>query len=181
MLTFTSLGGFTVKCTGANAPVLAFPGSSSDGGKDVVTLLSQPAPEEETASNILSWPGEYNVAGVSVRGIGHEEGQQVSYVSELDGVRCAFLSSPLREWTDPQIESVGDIDVLVLPAEEAKVAQRLIDEFDPRVLILLPTKDKDAYAAIAKQVGLKPDAVMAEYKLKANLPAEGREVVVLQK
>ena len=179
-LTFTSLGDLTVRCVGAAAPVLSFPDKAPANTADIV-LLSQPIPEEETAANILSWPGEYNESGVSVHGIGHEDGQQVSYVMELDGVRCAFLSSPLREWTDRQIESVGDIDVLVLPAEEAKIAQKLIDEFDPRVLILLPTKDREALDSIAKLVGLKPEARMEEYKLKGSMPAEGREVVVLQK
>jgi hypothetical protein len=79
------------------------------------------------------------------------------------------------------MEAVGDIDVLVLPTDEVKVAQKLVDEFDPRVLILLPTKDADAYAAIAKVVGVKPEAVVDEYKLKGQLPQEGREVVVLRK
>jgi hypothetical protein len=49
------------------------------------------------------------------------------------------------------------------------------------VLIRIPTKDKNAFDAIAKSVGLKPDGTMAEYKLKGNLPQEGREVVVLRK
>ncbi len=177
-LTFSTLGGCTVRVTGAARPAIIFP-ASSGSAKDVLELLS--SPEEEQREGAVSWPGEYNIGGVSVWGIGHSEGQQISYVAELDGIRCAFLSSPLQDWTDRQLEMVGEIDVLVLPAEDQKVAQKLIDEFDPRILIIIPTEDKEAYAAIAKLVGVKPDSTMAEYKMKSTLPAEGREVVVLRK
>ena len=96
-------------------------------------------------------------------------------------MRCAFLSSPLQEWTDKQLESVGDVDVLALPADDLKLSQKLIDEFDPRVLIILPSKNKDTYDSLAKVVGVKSENIVSEYKLKAQLPAEGREVVVLRK
>lgn len=177
-LTFSTPGDTTVRVTGAGRPVIVFPASSADA-KDSLVLL--PSPEEEQREGVISWPGEYNTGGVSVRGVGHGDGQKVSYVAELDGVRCAFLSSPLQDWTDKQLEMVGEIDVLVLPAEEQKVAQKLIDEFDPRILVIIPTDDKEAYAAIAKLTGVKPESTMAEYKMKGTLPAEGREVVVLRK
>ena len=177
-LTFSPLGTSGLRVSGAERPILVFPDAAADG-KDAIVLL--PGPEEEMRAGVISWPGEYNESGVSVRGVGHGEGQQVSYVADIDGVRCAFLSSPLQDWTDKQLETVGDIDVLVFRAENQKVAQKLIDEFDPRVLIILPAGDKEAYGAITKLVGLKPEGVMGEYKLKGTLPAEGREVVVLKK
>ncbi|MFA6039690.1 MAG: hypothetical protein WCV62_02795 [Candidatus Peribacteraceae bacterium] len=178
-LTLTTLGGSSLRISGAERPVLVFPDSSKIDGKEVLALLANP--EEEIREGVISWPGEYNAAGVSMRGIGHGEGQQVSYVVELEGIRFGFLSSPLQDWTDKQLEMVGDIDVLVIPAEAQKVAQKLIDEFDPRILVLIPTNDKEAYAAIAKLVGVKPESTMSEYKMKSTLPAEGREVVVLRK
>lgn len=177
-LTFTTLGGSCVRITGAERPLLIFPDPAKIE-KNALSLLAEP--EEEQHEGVISWPGEYNVAGVSVRSIGHGEGRQVSYVMELDDIRCGFLSSPLQPWTDKQLELVGDIDILVLPAENQKTAQVLIDEFDPRVLILTPTGDKEAFAAIAKLVGVKPESTMEEFKLKGTLPAEGREVVVLRK
>ncbi len=178
-LTFTTLGGTGVRISSSNSSVTVFPSSSVAGGKDMLVLLSEP--EETPSEGVISWPGEYNTSGVSVRGVGHGEGQQISYVASIDGIRCAFLSSPLQDWTDKQLEMVGDIDVLVLPAEGQKIAQKLIDEFDPRILILIPTDDNAAYSAIAKLVGVQPDSTMAEYKMKSTLPAEGREVVVLRK
>lgn len=177
-LTFTSLGGTTIRVDGTPSTLTFFPADVKAPDKGALLLLS--SPEEETTAGVISWPGEYDISGMSIKGIGHGEGQQVSFVLTFDGVRMAFLSSPLQDWSDKQLEVVGDIDVLVLPTDEVKTAQKLIDEFDPRALVLIPTK-KDSYEALAKVVGVKPEAVMGEYKLKATLPAEGRDVVVLRK
>ena len=156
-----------------------FPDSTPKSSKDGITLVAVPADPSlgSGQESVLSWPGEYNLGGVSVRGIGHNDGKQVSYVTDPDGVRCMFLSAPVQDWTDKQIEAVGDIDVMVLPASEVKLTQKLVDEFDPRVLILLPGKDKDALKAVEKIIGVKER--VSEYKIKGSLPQEGREVIVL--
>ncbi len=173
MLTFTSLGGTSVRLTGGTKPFVVFPAKPEH--KDAIVLM--PNPQEENTDSMLSWPGEYNLAGVSIKGIGHLEGQQVSYVLEADGIRIAFLSAPLQDWTDKQMELVGEIDVLVLPVSDSKLTQKLVDEFDPRILLLLRTDAKDAYDAVAKIIGVKE--TVEEYKLKGSLPAEGREVICL--
>lgn len=177
-LTFTALGGHSFRVAGGQRALVVFPADAAEPAKETLTLL--PGPEEQSRDNVISWPGEYNEYGISLKGIGHEEGQQASYIVEVEGVRCGFLSSPLRDWSDKQLEMAGDLDLLVLPTDDEKIAQKLIDEFDPRVLVLLPVKG-DAYDVIAKSAGAKPESVTAEYKLKGQLPAEGREVVVLRK
>ena len=174
MIQFTSLGPDSCKITGGEKPVIVFP-EAAKADQNMITLL--PVPEESTTVGALSWPGEYNEAGISIRGIGHAEGQQVSYVLEMDGVRIGVLSSPLKDWSDKQVEGAPNIDVLVIPAGDPKVVQKLVDEFDPRVLILLPGTDKNALAAVEKGIGVKER--VGEYKLKGSLPAEGREVIVL--
>ncbi len=176
MLTFSALSESSVKIAGGQTPVTVFPDASpkSVSEKDGIVILS--VPEDVMRDKIVTWPGEYNMGGVSIRGIGHEDGKQVSYVLTIDGIRIGLLSAPLKEWSDAQIESVGDIDVLVMPAGETKICQKLIDEFDPRVLLVLPGKEKGALGAIEKIIGAKQTA--DEYKVK-SLPQEGREVVVL--
>lgn len=174
MITFTALSPTSFKLVNGDASLVVFP-DSGKAAKDGITLLA--VPEEKETKGIISWPGEYNMSGVSLRGIGHDDGKQVSYVADPDHVRCAFLSEPLKDWTDKQIEAVGDIDVMVMPAADPKLTQKLVDEFDPRVLILLPGKDKDALKAVEKVIGVKQK--VSEYKIKGSLPQEGRDVVVL--
>jgi hypothetical protein len=172
MLTFVAVDRTTFRLKGGEKDLIVFP--SDKGTPGAISLFS--TPRENMQDIDVSWPGEYNEAGVSIRGIGHLDGQQVSYVIEQDGVRAAFLSAPLQDWTDAQIEMVGDVDVLVMPASEAKLTQKLVDEFDPRILILLPGAE-GALGAISKTIGVKE--TVSEYKLKGALPAEGREVIAL--
>jgi hypothetical protein len=177
MLTFSALSATSLRISGGSAPVTVFPDAAPKDVKEKDGIVLLPVPEEQLHTQIVSWPGEYNIAGISIIGVGHNEGRQASYVATIDKVRVGCLSLPLCEWTDAQMEAVGDMDVLVMTAGETKLCQKLIDQFDPRVLIILPGKDKAALGALEKVIGAKQ--TMSEFKLKGSLPAEGREVVVL--
>ena len=107
------------------------------------------------------------------------EGQQVSYVVDVDGVRCAFLSSPLQDWTDYELELLGDIDVLAISGEKPKVVQKIVEEVDPRMVVITPIDGKveGGIVAACGGEGVEPTK---EFKLKGSLPPEGRQVVVLK-
>ncbi len=174
MLTFTSPTAGTLKISGPAKPVLVFP-AKVPTTDDVIALCS--APVEQALDTVISWPGEYNLSEVTVRGIGQAEGQQVSFVIDTDGTRIGCVSQPLTEWTEKQMELAGDLDILVLSPGEPKITQKLVDEFDPRILLLLPGEKKTDLEAAIKVLGLKE--TVSEYKLKGTLPVEGREVYVL--
>jgi hypothetical protein len=173
MLTFTHLSGPSIRVTGGGIPVVSFPAKTVDGA---VNLL--PSPQEFPSREMLSWPGEYDVAGVTVRGIGQQEGQKVSYAVETDGVRIAFPNSPLEPWEEGDIERLGEVQVLVLPTDDPKLCQTLLDEVDPRVLVLVPGADGTLHPDVLKAAGAVDKEHVSEYKLKGSLPQEGREVVV---
>ncbi len=173
MLTFTPLGKTSVRIAGGSLPIVTFPDAPVDGA---LSLL--PAPEESPVRTVLSWPGEYDVGGITVRGIGHQEGKKVSYAVEVDGIRIACPVSPLEELTDRDLELYGDVHVLILPAEDPKRCQKMLDEIDPRILILTPASDGLLHQDVLKACGAVGQEQVSEYKLKGSLPQEGREVVV---
>lgn len=173
MLTFSSLGGQGIRITGGSKPVSVYPMKKTEGD---VTIL--PAPEEEMTESTVSWPGEYDYAGITVRGIGHSDGQQISYLVDVDGTRCAFPSSPLQEWKDEDVEKLGDVHILVLPAESPKVAQTLLEDVDPRMLILVPGKNGKMDSEVVKHCGGQGKEAVSDVKVKGSFPAEGREVIV---
>ena len=175
-LTFSSLGSSAVQVTGAERSLAFFPGKAA--GKDVLAFFALPA--EEPPKNTISWPGEYNIAGVSIRGVGQKEGQHVSYGMEVDGVRAAFIAAPFEEWTDHEIELLGEVDVLVLPNDNPKIAQKLIDELDPRLLVLVPNADGKFDSELLRSCGATGKEHVKDFKLKGSFSAEGREVVVLE-
>ncbi|UPA22641.1 hypothetical protein K8942_00290 [Candidatus Peribacteria bacterium] len=172
-LTFSLVGGSTLKCSGGPMPFTVFPDKVQSG---VLNLL--PSPQESPSREIISWPGEYDIAGITVRGIGQNEGQKVSYVLDIDDIRFAFPASPLEDWRDEDIERMGEVHVLVLPAEDPKKCQALLDEVDPRVLFIVPGSDGSLNPDMLKSCGAADKEHVKEFKLKGAFGAEGREVVV---
>lgn len=147
--------------------------------KDEWCLLSHPE-EELTNKKAVSWPGEYDFGGVTVRAVGQEEGKQVSYVCVTGGIRAAFVDAPVLEWSDSEIEKLGDIDVLVIAADDAKKVTALIESVDPRVIILTETKGGDL-SGVAKACGVATIQPEKEFKVKpGSLPTDSRQVVVLK-
>jgi hypothetical protein len=174
MLTLSAVPGPGVRLTGLDRPITAYVPKAAQPG-DLVLLST---PEEEPGDDVLSWPGEYDREGVALRGIGQLEGQRVSFLVIADGIRCALLSAPLLEWADADLAQLGDVHVLVLPAEEPKRAQMLLEEIDPRVLVLAPGSDGSVDPEVIRVCGATGKEFQTELKLKA-LPTEGRDVVVL--
>lgn len=174
MLTFSLLGSHGLRIVGAARPFTVF---AEPAGADELTLLS--VPEDRPAADRISWPGEYDRAGITIRGIGQEEGRKVSYAMEADGYRLAFVGSPLQEFSDEDLERFGEVQVLVLPAENAKVCQKILEDIDPQLLILTPAPDGSLNQDTLKSCGGAAVEQVQEFKLKGALPVEGRETVVI--
>jgi hypothetical protein len=174
VLTFTSTDGRSLTVEAGKKKLAFFPSKPASGA---LSFFSKP--DEVPAKETISWPGEYDMGGISIRGIGQQEGGHVSYVFETEGVRCAVLPAPLHDWTDRDLELLGDVAVMAVQGDDPKLAQKIIEEVDPRVLIPLAS-EKSTVNDVLKVVGAVGTEPMKEWKLKGNLPAEGRQVVVLE-
>lgn len=176
MLTFSLLKDSTLRIAGAKKDILVFP-KDKVSGDDLVLL---PSPQESPSNAVISWPGEYDVAGITVRGVGHDEGQRVSYAVEADSIRVALPNTPLHEWTEDEVSGLGEIHVLVLRGDDdAKKAQKLLDEIDPRLLVIIPGADGAFNDDLLKICGAQGKEHVDEHKVKGTFGVEGREVVVL--
>ncbi len=175
MITFSTKAGAACAVNAASVTFEAFPEKPS---KDTWTFLSHPE-EELTNKKVVSWPGEYDFSGISVRGIGQEDGRQISYVCHMESVRVAFIDGPVLEWTDSDIERLGEIDVLVIAAENPKKVLSVVEAVEPRLVLLFEVKDGDL-AGTLKACGAAGAETVDEFKVKAgSLPQDSRQIVVL--
>ncbi len=175
MITFSPKSGAACSVSASSTSFDVFPDKVT---KDTWTFLSHPE-EELTNKKVVSWPGEYDFSGILVRGIGQEGGRQISYVCHMENVRVAFIDGPILDWTDADIQHVGEVDVLVVAADNPKKVLALVEAIDPRVIILFKTKDGDL-AGTAKACGSASVQPVAEFKVKpGSLPQDTRQVVVL--
>lgn len=175
MLTFTPKKG--AACT-VEIESVTFDVFPAEAPKEGWALLSHPE-EEMKSKQVVSWPGEYDFAGISIRAVGQDLGRQVSYSCNMEGVKVMFVDTPVLAWTDTDLEKVGDVDVLVVAADDAKKVQALVEAVDPRVIILSSVKGGDL-AGVAKACGLASVQTVDKFTVKHGaLPQDNRQVVVL--
>lgn len=152
---------------------------------------------------ILSGPGEYEIAGISILGFGsfhdsaegRERGKNTIYVIEAEGLRACHLGDLGHTLTSAQVGGLGKIDVLFIPVGGTytigpKEAALLVSEISPTIIIpmhyqteglvketfgtLLPASD------FVKEVGC-PTETLERLSIKKEEENFGQKIVVLQR
>lgn len=166
---------------------------------DIITLSSR----EDSGYNavevvagtprVLDAPGEYEIGGILVTGVatkGPNDARNVAFVVEVDGIRVGHLGLLTSAPTAAQIESLGDIDVLLLPAGggnalSPKLAQDLMTKFDPHLAIPMNYRtdaeslDLEPLENFLKETGAKPEP-QARLQVTRNSLPEALTVMVLE-
>lgn len=201
------LGRASVRLRAKDGVIITDPFPRGDGydiGKPVahiVTLSSRdPARSSVEAVKpvvervfVIDGPGEYEVGGIMINGIrtyrdtaqGAERGRNTVYVLHLDDLTFCHLGDLGHDLSTSQIEEIGAVDVLFVPAFSTLGASKLtevISAIEPRVVVPL-YDDLGQLDRLAHELGLKewePQEKLAV--TPASLPAEGDEtrVVVMQ-
>jgi L-ascorbate metabolism protein UlaG (beta-lactamase superfamily) len=97
---------------------------------------------------VIEGPGEYEVAGVTVRGLptyhdsqqGAEHGRNTVYVIELDDVRVCHLGDLGHALDDRALETIGNVDVLLVPVGGGRTldgarAAEVVRQVEPRFVV----------------------------------------------
>lgn len=103
--------------------------------KDVV-LLSSTTDSKSPEAIVFDSPGEYEVRGCMVDAI--DLGDQIAgFVCTADGLRIGYIPEGVEKLDDKQAESYDSIDILILPTvgEKAEATNKLISQFEPRVVV----------------------------------------------
>lgn len=144
---------FTIK--GREAVVQIDPNDTKNSGSVVITSQGDYSGE---ADFVFDWPGEYEARNVIIHtipvGVGDDEVRVISL--EIDGIRVGNLGKLSEDLDEKVVEELGDIDILMVPMTlKPKVAQSLIEEVDPRMVILsrFGSDDLPPIAPFLKEVG----------------------------
>lgn len=195
MFEIESKGGNAVILSTKNSTAVFDPKLSIHGLKDLkVKDAVQIATEDRFAlidhgeKLLISSPGEYEIGDFSIRGVAAQRHidteEQVSastiYRVEIGDVRIAVLGNIAPKITDEQLESLGVIDILVLPVGgggytlDATSAVAITRQIEPKVVIPVHFAD-DAMTYEVPQDTLEtfnhelsaPVEIAAKYKLKS--------------
>lgn len=145
---------------------------------------------------VIAGPGEYEVKGVTVRGIaaashfGGEEKLNTVYTVRLEGMKLCFLgalSSP--ELPPPLQEELDDLDILFVPIGgdgvlSPEAAEKLSVSLEPRLIIPMHFEglgEKTALKHFLKEAGEEKTAPEEKLTIKKkDLEGKEGEIVVVK-
>ncbi|MEX2080222.1 MAG: MBL fold metallo-hydrolase [Dehalococcoidia bacterium] len=159
---------------------------------NVVTVSRRDEPGYSAAEavggepRVLDAPGEYEIGGVLVTAVAlpREDGaRNIAFVVELENIRIAHLGLPDAPPTAAAIETLGDVDILLVPAGglnslEPKIASDLIKQIDPKVAIPMNVgtpQEKlklEPLEAFLKEIGSRPEPQPRYQTTRGQLPTE---------
>ena len=149
---------------------------------------------------VADGPGEYEIKGVSIRGIesfhdekeGSERGLNTIYIIEMeDIVLCNMGDFGQKELSEEQIKAINEVDILFIPVGGKYTiggtrASNIVNQIEPRIAIPMHYKipglkaDIEPVDRFLKEMGEgKLQAVEKLTIKKKNLP-EQTEIVVMK-
>src|SRR2546421_3695454 len=146
---------------------------------------------------VIEGPGEYEVAGVTVRGLptfhdaeqGAQHGRNTVFVIELDDVRVCHLGDLGHSLTDEALEVIGNVDVLLVPvgggaALDGARAAEVVRQLEPRYVVPMHfghaaiNGDLASVDRFLKEMGVAESEPQGKLAVQAS-SAEGETKVVV--
>jgi len=208
-LDVTWLGQSCFRLRGKNAVVVTDPFPPAVGPKlrlesNLVTVSHPHENHSHVASvkdaYVIEGPGEYEVAGITVRGLptyhdgqqGAEHGRNTVYVIELDDVRVCHLGDLGHSLDDRALETIGNVDVLLVPVgggtslDGAKAAE-VVRQVEPRYVVPMHFGHPSLRTELApverflNEMGVPESEAQTRLTVQASAAGEGEtKVVVLE-
>ncbi len=181
---------------------LAELGAKSILKADDVALFSHRHPGDQPARMILDGPGEYEVADISVIGLGaqahtDEKGQKnaTMFKMVIGDVSVLISGHIYPELSETQLEAIGMVDVLIVPVGgngytvDPVGALKLIKDIEPKLVIPTHYADKDLNFPVPqqelsnalKEMAMEPKETVLKLRIKPGELGEIAQVVVLEK
>ncbi|HET7060471.1 MAG TPA: MBL fold metallo-hydrolase [Candidatus Saccharimonadales bacterium] len=166
-----------------------------------VALFTSVAAEKPAARLVLDGPGEYEVADISIIGIGarnhtDEAGKNSTMFKLVIGEHSALVTGHIYpELSEAQLEAIGMVDVLVVPVGgngytvDPVGALKLIKAIEPKLVIPTHYADKSLkfpvpqqdLAAALKELAMEPTETVVKLRLKPTELTDVTQLVVLER
>lgn len=200
-------GANCVRLTTKKASIIIDDNLASLGLKSVakagdVVLCTTAMETKEDAKLVLDQPGEYEVSDVSIQGIAarahmDEAGKKSATIFKIIGedIRVAVVGHILPELGGDQLESLGTIDVLIVPVGNSGLtldivgAMELVKKIEPKLVIPTHYADKDIKYPVPQQeleevikgFAMEPREAAAKLKLKPGDLGDLTELAILER
>ena len=162
----------------------------SHEGKDTGNLsaISPEHPEEGRKTFIIPHAGEYEVQGIFVTGIHAPKKDNTPHTIfrfDAESMRIGFLGALDRPLSAAEVEALGPIDMLILPAGGKDVltaaqAAEVVTLVEPR-LVMAAYVDGAGYGsaeALKRELGCQSESVNKFKITRTGLPEEDMKMII---
>lgn len=148
---------------------------------------------------IIEGPGEYEIKGVTCRGIasyhdakdGKDRGLNTIYMIEVEGIILCHLGDLGQKLSNGQLEAVDGADVLFVPVGgkytiDAEEAAEVIHQIEPKIIIPMHYKipglkiNLDSADMFLKEMGISKKEAVSKITLKKKELPENSEVILMK-
>ena len=160
--------------------------------KDAIQLATQEgfAPANDAAHMTVDMPGEYEVQGISMKGIqakrmiDHDDSMRaIMYQIRIEDTVVAVLGHVAYPLTEEQLEALGIVDIVVIPVGgggytyDGHQAATTVRQIDPKIVIPVHYADKginyevpqETIDAFVKELSVEHEQI-DKLKLKNGIP-----------
>lgn len=205
---FQYFGGNCVRISTKDAVVIVDDNLSELGKKsqtksgDIVIFTGAHADTHVDTKITIDQPGEFEVSKISIMGISarahmDEENQKTATMFKLvaDDIRVLITGHIYPELSDDQLESIGLIDVMVVPVGgngftlDGVGALKIIKSIEPKLILPVHYADDQIKYPVAQQelsvvlqsMGMEAKESVSKLKIKGSDLFEGTQVVILER
>ena len=205
---FQYFGGNCVRISTKDAVVIVDDNLSELGKKsqtksgDIVIFTGAHADTQVDTKITIDQPGEFEVSKISIMGISarahmDEENQKTATMFKLvaDDIRVLITGHIYPELSDDQLESIGLIDVMVVPVGgngftlDGVGALKIIKSIEPKLILPVHYADDQIKYPVAQQelsvvlqsMGMEAKESVSKLKIKGSDLFEGTQVVILER
>ena len=203
----TLLGRDCFRLRGREVTLVTDPFGLAEGslrvGADIVTMSHNHALADaaavEGSPRVVTGPGEYEIKGVLITGVGtfrdadggKLRGRNTVYLIELDDMRICHLGELGHVLSADHVEEIGTVDVLFVPAggtESISPAQstEVISQLEPAIVVPMgwagqgDKEPSDSLDKFCHEMGIKEAEPLTRFNVNASsLPSE-TQVVILE-
>lgn len=153
---------------------------------------------------VVSNPGEYEVKGVSVFGIGafhdtkegEEKGKNTIFIIEMDKIRICHLGDLGHKLDEKELEEVDGVDILMIPVGgsvtvNSSEAMEVVTQIEPKIVLPMHYNEEGLnqqifgdlapLSAFLKEAGDKIEHLPKLTVSFDSLPEEKQQIIVLER
>jgi len=183
-------GGSKVEMATKKSKVILNP-DKKDNLKDVQIIAydkTDDKHQQEEGSLMVDWPGEYDKANISFKGIEClvKKNPHLIYNFTFKSGNVAWMGDLAEYPSEKVIEKLGEVHVLLVPVGggdvlDAKNAFKLVEALEPMVVIPICYGDKrDGLSPFLKEMDVKHPEAQKSFDFKrSSLNSEQMELVIL--